>query len=103
MSVIAGTFVTCTIPFTGQLSEELLIPNNPASMTAKLTLTGLNGSNTVKTRKRTTPEGAWVDQVTYNSDQAGTSITVAAGERWQLVTVAAQTMRDIRYKLTLEN
>src|SRR4051812_10258085 len=97
---IAGTFTTVTLAIPGQVSADLLIPRGPTQ--AKLTLTGLDASNTVRSRKRTTPGGAWVNQTTFNADQNGTAVTVAEGEQWSLEVVTVQTMRDIRYKLSIE-
>lgn len=94
---IAGTFANGSVAATQHASDVCHIPTGRTQM--RLTLTGCSASNTVKTQKRTTPGGAFVDQTTYNSDQAGTSITVAAGEEWRLVTVARQAIHEIRYVL----
>lgn len=99
--VIQGTFATGANPVAGYASPPLLIPSGTTS--AKLTTTGLSGSNTIKTQKRTTPGGAFVDQVTYNSDQAATAITVVAGEEWQIVCVTETAITDIRYKFSAES
>jgi hypothetical protein len=69
----------------------------------KLTLTGLDGSNTVKTQKRTTPGGTFADQTTYNSDQASTVVTVAHGEEWRILQVTQQATKDIRYRMNCES
>lgn len=98
---IAGTFTTVTLAIAGQVSADLLIPRGPTQ--AKLTLTGLDASNTVRTRKRTSPGAAWTNQTTFNADQNGTAVTVVEGEQWSLEVVAVQTMRDIRYKFTVES
>lgn len=98
---IAGTFVTVTIAVPGAVSADLLIPRGPTQ--AKLTLTGLDASNTVRTRKRTSPGAAWSNQTTFNSDQNGTAVTVAEGEQWSLELVAVQTMRSIGYKFSVES
>jgi hypothetical protein len=63
---------------------------------------GLDGSNTIKTQKRTAG-GAWADQTTYNSDQTNTAVTVAAGEEWQIVGVTQQAFKDLRFKFTAES
>ena len=44
-----------------------------------------------------------MDQTTYNADQSAAPIVVAPGEEWRLVQVSQQAIRDIRYKLSLEN
>ena len=98
---VAGTFCTTTTAFTGQISDVLPIPSSPPTM--KLSLSGVDASNTVRTEKRTTPGGAWATQVTYNSNQSATPVTVVAGEEWRLVTVLAQTMKSIAYKMSLES
>lgn len=99
--VVQGTFATGGVAGSGLDSDDLMIHSSVTTM--RLTITGLDGSNTVKTQKRTTPGGAWVDQTTYNSDQSNVGVTVAAGERWQLLTITQQATRDIRYKMSLES
>jgi len=98
--VVQGTFATVDAE-SGMNSDVLVIPTSTVSM--KLTLTGLDGSNTVKTQKIVAPGTAWADQVTYNSDQAAVGITVAAGEQWRVQTVTQQALKDIRYKLSAES
>jgi len=101
---IQGTFATGSAPITAAQSNGSDVLNVPTGATAmKLTLTGLDGSNTVKTQKRTSPGGAFVDQTTYNSDQSAVSVTVAAGEEWRVVQVTQQATKDIRYKLSCES
>lgn len=80
--------------------DTICVPTGMTNM--KLTLTGLDGSNTVKTQKRTAG-GVFADQTTYNSDQAAVNVTVATGEEWRCVCVAQQPIKDIRYKLSCEN
>lgn len=97
---VQGTFATGALAVAGNSSDILPVPTGTTAI--KLTTTGLTGSNTIKTQKRTAG-GTWADQVTYNSDQTATSITAVAGEEWQLVCVTELTTTDIRYKLTAEN
>jgi hypothetical protein len=98
---VQGTFATGATASVGNISDTLVIPTSSTSM--KLTTLGLDGSNTIKTQKVTTPGTAWVDQVTYNSDQTATAITVAAGEQWRLVQVTQQVLKDVRYKMSGES
>lgn len=100
-AVLAGTFATGATSSVGNTTDELVI--HSSITTARLTTLGLDASNTIKTQKRTSPGGAWVDQVTYNSDQTNLAITVAAGEQWRLVQVTQQAIKDVRYKLSLES
>lgn len=100
-AVASGTFANTTIAFVGNPSEVCVVPYGTTNI--KLTTLGLDGSNTVKTQKRTTPGGAYVDQTTYSTDQTNTLIPVAAGEEWRLLTVTMQTMKDIRYRLSSES
>lgn len=95
----AGTFATgsTAIGVGSQTSDSCVINTGRTSM--RLTITGADASNTVRTQKRTTPGGAWADQTTYNSNQSATSIPVVAGEEWRLITVAMQPVREIRYML----
>lgn len=94
------TFTTGAGGSVGNVSDVMVVPTGVTS--AKLTTVGLDGSNTVKTQKRVAG-GAWADQTTYNSDQANTAITVAAGEEWRLVQVSQQATKDVRYKLSAES
>lgn len=96
---VQGTFATGANAVSGNASDVLEVPTSVTS--AKLTTVGLDGSNTVKTQKRTAG-GAWADQVTYNSDQTNTAITVADGEEWRVVGVTQQAFKDLRFKLTVE-
>lgn len=80
--------------------DTMCVPTGVTTM--RLTLTGLDSNNTVKTQKRTAG-GVFVDQTTYNSDQAAVAVTVAAGEEWCAVCVTQQAIRDIRYKLSCES
>lgn len=98
---VQGTFATGANPVSGNSTDSLLIPTSTTTM--RLTLTGLDGSNTVKSQKRTTPGGAWADQTTYNSDQAAVAVTVAAGEEWRVLGITQQATKDIRYKLSVES
>jgi predicted cupin superfamily sugar epimerase len=98
---IQGTFTTGAVAAPGEISDALVIPTG--TTTARLTTLGLDASNTVKTQKVTAPGTAWADQTTYNSDQTNLGITVAAGEQWRLVHVAATAIKDIRYKLSAES
>jgi hypothetical protein len=100
--VIQGTFANGALTSAGETSAQLLIPAGVTS--AKLTTQGLSAQNTIKTQKRVAANGgAYVDQVTYNADQAATVIAVVAGEDWQIVCVTEQANTDIRYKLSCES
>lgn len=102
---IQGTFATGAVPITAaQLNgSDVLNVHSSAPSNMKLTITGADGSNTVKSQKRTTPGGTFVDQTTYNSDQAAVNVAVASGEEWRLVQVTQQASRDIRYKMSIES
>lgn len=99
--VLAGTFATGSLGIGGQVSGPLPIPASKTQM--RLTLTGLDASNTVKTQKRTSPGGAWADQTTYNSNQNAVAVTVVPGEEWRVASVAMQAIREIRYALDLQS
>ena len=95
---IAGTFTTGRSASTGGNPSDVC--NIPAGRTSmKLTLSGCDASNSVKSQKRTSPGGAFVDQTTYTTNQNAAAVTVAAGEEWRLVTLAQQAIREIRYAL----
>ena len=98
---VQGTFATGATSAVGNISDTIVIPTSVTSM--KLTTLGLDGSNTIKTQKVTAPGTAWVDQVTYNSEQTLTAITVVAGEQWRLVQVTQQVLKDVRYKMSVES
>ena len=102
--LIQATFATGSSPITAAQangSDVLVVPTGMTSM--RLTLTGLDGSNTVKTQKRTTPGGTFTDQTTYNSDQANVAVTVATGEEWRVVQITQQAIKDVRFKMSCEN
>ena len=100
--LVQGTFVTGpTGSGVGNFSDVLDVPQGITSMT--LTLTGLDGSNTVKTQKNTSAGGAWVDQTTYNSDQTRISVPVTNLEQWRLAVVSQGALKDIRYKMSIES
>lgn len=80
--------------------DTMCVPTGVTSM--KLTLTGLDGSNTVKTQKRTAG-GTFADQTTYNSNQSATALTVAAGEEWRVVCITQQAIKEIQYTLSCES
>jgi hypothetical protein len=100
-AVIAGTFATGANPVSGNASDPLDIPTSTTTM--RLTLTGLDASNTVKTQKSTNSGSSWVDQTTYNSDQNAVAVTVVPQEQWRVVGVTQQAVKDIRYKLSVES
>ena len=99
--VIQGTFATGSNPVSGNDSPPLVIPTGFTS--ARLTLTGLDASNTVKSQKRTAPGGAWADQTTYNSNQTLVAVTVANGEEWRILGITQQALKDIQYKFSAES
>lgn len=99
--IVQETFTTGPTSSVGNNSDVLVVPTGMTSM--KLTTLGLDGSNTIKTQKRTSPGGTFTDQTTYNSDQTATVVTVAAGEEWRVVQVTQQVQKDVRYKLSCEN
>ncbi len=98
---MTGTFATGPTSSVANVSDSLLVHSSITTM--RLTIDGLDGSNTVKTQKRTTPGGAWADQTTYNSNQSLVGVTVAAGEEWRVFQITQQASKDIRYKLSLES
>jgi hypothetical protein len=91
----AGTFTTGSAAGAGATSAVCVIPSGRNTM--RVILSGLNASNTVKTRKRVV-SGPFVDQTTYSSDQ-NVDVAVSPGEEWQLVQVTQQPIRDVRYVL----
>lgn len=102
--IVQGTFATGGVAITAaQPGGSDVVPVPTGTTTMRLTLTGLDGSNQVKTQKRTSPGGTFVDQTTYSSDQNAVGVTVAAGEEWRVVQVLQQATKDIRYKLSCES
>jgi len=99
--IAQGTLTSGGVATAGNASDTMIVPTGMTQM--RLTLTGLDGSNTVKTQKRTAPSGAFVDQTTYNSDQSNVGVAVAAGEEWRVIDITHQATKDIRYKLSCEN
>jgi hypothetical protein len=100
---IQGTFATASTPITALQpggSDSLVIPTGTTAL--RLTVTNLDGSNTVRSQKRTAG-GVFVDQTTYNTPQSNVSVPAVAGEEWRLVQVTQQTNRDLLYKLSAES
>ena len=88
--VIAGTLYGLS-----NLGDGMIVPAGATTM--GLVLTGIDALNYCKTQKRMSPGGAFVDQVTYRSDQFGTKVPVTAGEEWRVAVVKLQTFNEIRY------
>lgn len=99
--IVQGTFASTQANTSPLTSDVVDIPYGSTSM--KLSTVGLDGSDTVKTQKITSPGTAWVDQTTYSSDQTNTAVTVAAGEQWRLVLLTEAALHDVRYKMSCES
>lgn len=93
---VQGTFTNL-----GQISAVM----DENQGTFKLTATGLDASNTVKTQKSTDNGSSWTDVTTYNSDQASTVITPGSNEQFRLTSVLLQVAsnKQIAYKLSRES
>lgn len=99
---VKGTFASAQSANIGAISDALVIPYGVTAM--KLTLAGtIDASNTVKTQKSTNSGQTWADQTTYNSAQAGTSVTVAHGEQWRLIVVTQQAYKALDYGMSVES
>ena len=90
--IVAGTLYGLS-----NLGDGIIVPAGATTM--GLTLMGLDTLNTCKTQKRTSPGGAFVDQVTYKADQFGTKVNVTAGEEWRVASIKLQTFNEIRYTM----
>lgn len=69
----------------------------------KLTVVGLDASNTVKTQFSTDNGAVWADDATFNADQTATVVTPAAGRQYRLFPVTMQALKTIAYKMSREN
>ena len=100
---VAGTFTTnpAAAGIGNQFSDALVIPTGVTSM--RLSTSGVNASNTVRTQRSLDNGLTWADQTTYSSEQTNTSITVAHGQQWRLAQVVQQAQRDVRYVLSVES
>jgi adenosylmethionine-8-amino-7-oxononanoate aminotransferase len=99
--IVKGTLTTSSANGNATVASDVMcVPTGKTSM--RLTLTGLDGSNTVKSQKRTAG-GAFADQTTYNSNQAAAAVTVAAGEEWRVVSITQQAIKDVQYMLDCES
>jgi hypothetical protein len=101
--IAQGTFATGQSAITAAQTvggDVMCVPTGVTTM--RLTTLGLDGSNQIKTRKRTAG-GVFADQTTYSSDQTNVAVTVAAGEEWQVVQVLQQAIKDVRWKLSCES
>lgn len=100
--IAQGTFSTgATLNGSAGVRGDVMCVPTPMT-TMRLTLTGLDGSNSVKTQKRTAG-GVFADQTTYNSDQSNVAVTVTPGEEWCASVITQQATKDIRYKLSCES
>ena len=88
--IVAGTLMGLS-----NLGDGMVVPAGATTMS--LTLMGLDTLNSCKTQKRTSPGGAFIDQVTYKSNQFAMKVPVVAGEEWRVATVKLQTFNEIRY------
>lgn len=99
--VLKGSFVSAGSVSVLEISPILVIPSG--TTVAKLTLNGLDASNTVKTQKSTNNGFSWTDQTTFNANQAATPVTVAHGEHWRLVSVAQQAGKVMDYEFSAQS
>lgn len=99
---LQSSFTTGSTASTGGVASDVLNP--PANATSmKLTITGLDASNTVRLQKRASPGGVFVDQVIYSSDQVAVSVPVTTTEEWRLMTISMQPIKTIAFKLSCES
>lgn len=98
---VKGSFASGASVQIGESSPELVIPTGLANL--KLTLTGLDANNTVKTQKSLNNGHTWADQVTYNANQAGVNVAAVHGEQWRLVHVAGQALKTIDYEMSAQS
>lgn len=94
---VKGSFDSGASVQIGETSAELVMPSGSTSL--RLTTTGLDANNTVKTQKSVNNGYTWADQTTYNADQAAAQIAAVHGEQWRLVHVAGQAIKRIEYEL----
>ena len=98
---LKGSFVSTSSVSVGQISSILVIPSG--TTVAKLTATGFDASNRLKTQKSTDNGHTWADQVTYNANQAASGVVVVHGEQWRLVSVAQQPMKVMDYEFRAQS
>lgn len=98
---VRGTFVSPRSIQVGQISDTLVMPSGSANL--KLTLAGLDANNTVKTQKTVNNGHTWVDQVTYNANQAAVNVAAVHGEQWRLVVVTQELAKSIAYEMSAQS
>lgn len=98
---VKGSFASGASVQIGETSDALVIPTGLANL--KLTTTGLDANNTIKTQKTLNSGYTWVDQVTYNADQAAVNVPAVHGEQWRVQHVAGQAAKIIAYELSAQS
>lgn len=99
--IVKGSFASAGSANLGVNSDALVIPSGVTSM--KLSVSGLDASNTVKSQKSTNNGHTWADQTTYNSNQSAVAVTVAHGEQWRLFVITQQVTKLIDYIMSAES
>lgn len=98
---VKGSFASGQSVQIGEASDVLVVPTGFTA--GKLTTTGLDANNTIKTQKSTDNGITWADQVTFNADQTNTAVVFADKEQWRLVHVAGQALKTIGYELSAQS
>jgi hypothetical protein len=100
---IAGSFQEGTAHTANVTAgHQLSAPLQAGAM--KLTLTGLDANNSVKTQRSDDNGQSWTDVTTYVADQAAVAVTDnQANRQYRLNLVKIQPGKTINYKMTKES
>lgn len=102
-TTIAGSFTSGTA-HSANVSAGHQVSARLQAGAMKLTLTGLDANNSVKTQRSDDNGVTWTDVTTYVADQAAVVVTDnTLGRQYQLVLVKIQAGKVIAYKLTKES
>jgi hypothetical protein len=102
-TTIAGSFTSGTAHSANTTAGQQISGRLQAG-SMKLTLTGLDANNSVKTQRSDDNGNTWTDVTTYTADQAAVAVTDATlGRQYQLVLVKIQAGKTITYKMTKES
>lgn len=102
-TTVAGSFTSGTA-HTANVSAGHQISGSLQAGAMKLTLTGLDANNSVKTQRSDDNGNTWTDVTTYTADQAAVAVTDATlGRQYRLNLVKIQAGKTIAYKLTKES
>lgn len=102
-TIIAGSFAAGLAHSANTTAGHQLSAALPAGA-MKLSLTGLDANNSVKSQRSDDNGQTWTDVTTYTADQAAVAVTDnTANRQYRLNLIKIQAGKTIAYKLTKES